>query len=178
MGHRISYNIPGHAHFLTFSCWQRRPFLADDCTCAKLAAALNHAREIEQFDIWAYVFMPEHVHMLIRPRREEYEIAKILRRMKEAFARNVLNHWREHLPARFATCADTACHPVRYRFWQPGGGFDRNLYTPTVIRRTVTYIESNPIRRGLVGGLLEWKWSSARARAELPNVPLQIDPIE
>jgi putative transposase len=174
---RASFNIPGHTHFLTFSCWERQPFLTDQHTCTEFTKALDKGRRIEQFDIGAYVLMPEHVHLLIRPRREVYAMAKILRRVKEGFSRNILRDWRKHHPERLMDCADTGCNPTRYRFWQPGGGFDQNLWSHNAIRNAVTYIEANPIRRGLVGSTLEWEWSSARSRAGQTDVPLVADPI-
>lgn len=174
---RKSFNTPGHAHFLTFSCWERKPFLADRRTCSEFSRALDKARRIEQFDIWAYVLMPEHVHLLIRPRREVYAMASILRRIKEEFSRDVLRDWRKHHPERLMECADMGCSPVRYRFWQPGGGFDWNLWNHKAIRNAVAYIEGNPVRRKLVGSTLEWEWSSARSRAGHTSVPLVVDPI-
>jgi putative transposase len=95
MSHRTSYNILGQAHFLTFSCWQRQPFLSDREACISLARTLNEARQRERFGIWAYVLMPEHVHLLIYPRSETYDMAKILRRIKEPTARQMLSAWRE-----------------------------------------------------------------------------------
>ena len=177
MSHRKSYNSPGHVHFLTFSCWQRLQFLKRRPACLEFVISLDQARDIEQFDLWAYVIMPEHVHLLIRPRHESYEIARILRRIKEGFARRMLDNWRENHPGRLEAAADTTCGPVRYRFWQPGGGFDRNLYNRDAIRHAVAYIEANPIRRGLVVDTLEWEWSSARARTGVIEVPLRIDTI-
>ena len=51
-----------------------------------------------------------------------------------------------------------------FRFWQAGGGFDRNLCNPKAIHSSVNYIEYNPVRAGLVNAPEEWQWSSARAR--------------
>jgi len=178
MSGRKSFNIPGHSHFLTFSCWERRPFLAEEDACREFVETLEAARRIEEFDLWAYVLMPEHVHLLIRPRREVYSMARILRRIKERFSRDTLRNWRTRFPDRLEECADRGCVPTRYRFWQPGGGFDRNLWNHDAIRNAVTYIEANPIRRGLVADSLAWEWSSARSRAGWPNVPLMVDPVE
>src|SRR5256885_16898359 len=66
------YNVAAHAHFLTFSCYKRQPFLSKDRSCQWLAEAIVAAREKHNFDLWGYVFMPEHAHLLLFPRREEY----------------------------------------------------------------------------------------------------------
>jgi putative transposase len=177
MSHRLSHNIPGHAHFLTFSCYQRQKFLIDDLVCSTLAVAIDTAREVENFNLWAYVFMPEHVHLLIHPRREDYMIAKILRRIKEPVSREVLTRWREFDPERMRLTQDTTHGPVMHRFWQPSGGFDRNVHQTEVISKAIDYIEWNPVRRGLVTDPIGWRWSSARARAGLAGAALGIDEV-
>ena len=66
------FDIPGHAHLLTFSCFRRMPFLSKDRTRRWFLEALGAARSALEFDLWAWVIMPEHVHLLIYPRREGY----------------------------------------------------------------------------------------------------------
>jgi len=177
MSHRKSYSIPGQVHFLTFSCFQRRPFLLEQSPCRILAQSLDEARAIEHFDIWAYVFMPEHVHLLIRPTHDVYDMAAILRRIKEPVSRRVLGLWRQSTPDRLVEAADTTAGPVSHRFWQPGGGFDRNIFDPDTIRKAIDYVEWNPVRRRLVTDPLGWEWSSARARAGGTHVPFIVDPV-
>jgi REP element-mobilizing transposase RayT len=40
-------------------------------TCQWLAEAIDEARTQHDFALWAYVFMPEHVHLIIYPRRDQ-----------------------------------------------------------------------------------------------------------
>ena len=178
MSCRKSYNTPGHAHFLTFSCWWRQPFLLDPETRLAFVQALSEARSRERFDIRAYVLMPEHVHLLIRPALESYEIARILRRIKEPVSRRVLSGWRNDHPIRLDAAADATAGPTTHRFWQPGGGFDRNLYCADRIDNAMAYVEWNPVRRGLVSHPLDWEWSSARARSGRTDVPLRVDELK
>jgi len=35
-----------------------------------------------------------------------------------------------------------------FRFWQAGGGFDRNLWNAKAIYFSINYIEGNPVRAG------------------------------
>src|SRR5580704_11953175 len=48
------FNEPGHAHALTFSCFCRRPFLSKDRSRMWLVEAIDQARQIHAFDLWAY----------------------------------------------------------------------------------------------------------------------------
>jgi putative transposase len=50
----------------------------------------------------------------------------------------------------------------RFRVWQAGGGYDRNLFSPAAIRAAIEYMHANPVRSGLCETIVDWKWSSAR----------------
>jgi len=122
--------------------------------------------------------MPEHVHLLLRPDRDEYSIVEIVRAIKGPFARRVLAFWRELDPHRLLGLHVISGKRELYRFWQAGGGFDRNLYKMEHIIKTIDYIEYNPVHRGLVSEPAEWIWSSAQARMGNSDTPLRIDAIE
>ena len=46
------YNVPGHAHYLTFSCFQRRPFLNRDRSRGWMIDAIALARDRHLLDRW------------------------------------------------------------------------------------------------------------------------------
>ena len=64
---------------------------------------------------------------------------------------------------------------TEYRFWQAGGGYDRNVVEQDTLRTMIDYIHSNPVRRGLVDRPEDWTWSSARWYAGLHPVVLEMD---
>jgi len=76
------WNITGHAHELTFSCFHGRDYLSDTRACEILQEEIEKSRSVYHFKLWAYVIMPNHVHMLILPLKKEYDIAKILSGIK------------------------------------------------------------------------------------------------
>lgn len=172
---RQTYNLPNHAHFLTFSCYRRRQLLTDDKIRSQLLQSWDSERRDGSFAIWAYVIMPEHIHLLVYPHDEKYEMAVILRRLKESFSRRIVKNWEEHAPHLLGRITVQRGARVVHRFWQEGGGYDRNLYDWNTIGRAINYIEWNPVRRGLVRDPSDWKWSSARARAGCADVPFAID---
>ncbi len=75
--HRKNINEPGHAHELTFSCYHRFPFLSRERPCEWLVNSIGQARVHLEFDVWAWVFMPDHVHLIVHPRRQKYDMATI-----------------------------------------------------------------------------------------------------
>jgi len=64
---RKRYDVPGHAHYLTFSCWRNQAFLGRDRARWWLLEAIDKARRWHPFDLWAWVIMPEHAHLMILP---------------------------------------------------------------------------------------------------------------
>jgi putative transposase len=63
-----SYNIPRHAHELTFSCFRRWPLLSRDRTRQWFVEALGQARRRLDLLLCAYVLMPEYVLVIVYPR--------------------------------------------------------------------------------------------------------------
>ena len=61
------------------------------------------------------------------------------------------------------------------RFWQPGGGNDRDIARTATLRSMIEYLHANPVRRGLVAKVENWEWSSARWYAGMRPVPIEMD---
>ena len=74
----------------------------------------------------------------------------------------------------------TVRYPSRtvFRFWQPGGGCDHNVWRERTVRDVADYIHANPVRRGLVEFPEEWTWSSAGFWAGEADVPIAMDSID
>ena len=175
-GRRKTFNTPGHAHELTFSCYQGFQLLKAERTCLWLAQAIDQARRTHDFALWAYVFMPEHAHIILFPRRPDYDAGKIAASIKLPVARRAFHFleannspWLVKLTRQRGTRAERL-------FWQSGGGYDRNITSGKPLLQMIDYVHNNPVRRGLVERALDWKWSSAAA-FEARQSPIAVDPI-
>jgi REP-associated tyrosine transposase len=87
--HCRRYNDPGHVHALTFSCVHRQPFLNKDRSRKWFIDAVERARTKHHFHVWAYVIMPEHVHLLIWPAAPDYDIGEILNSIKQSVSKRI-----------------------------------------------------------------------------------------
>ncbi len=168
------FNVPGHAHALTFSCFRNRNFLNYNRTRLYLTSALKRARGTHVLDTWAFVIMPDHVHLLIWPRNETYSISQILKSIKLPVAMRAISFLRTNHP-EILRLMETGLKVPRYRFWQDGGGFDSNITECDEMLKLVEYLHNNPVRRGLVERPDAWYWSSARAWLYGDEQPLKID---
>jgi putative transposase len=165
---------PNHIRFLTFSCYQRLPLFGNDAIKDAFVVHLDSSRARTGFRIHAWVVMPEHVHLLIWPNLPEYPVSRIAWTLKRGFARAVIARWRE-LDAPILDRLRLT--DGRFRFWQHGGGYDRNIYSDDELAEKIQYIHENPVRRGLVRCSTDWGWSSARWYAGDRVCRLGIDPI-
>ncbi len=163
-----------HARFLTFSCYKRLPLFNNDQIKNRFVDQLKSTRDLTGFRLIAWVIMPEHIHLLIWPNSPEYPVSKVTWHLKRNFAKQVITRWRQ-LDASILDKIQTP--DGKLRFWQHGGGYDRNLYTLNEINAKINYIHTNPIRRNLVNQPEEWKWSSARWYAGIKEELLRIDEL-
>jgi putative transposase len=147
---------PRQLRFLTFSCFGRLPLFSNPAIRDLFADRLLTLRERRGFDLIAWVVMPEHVHALLAP-NEGDTVRAILSTLKGPFSQRVVTRWRE-LDAPIL--AEIAGPRGRLHFWQPGGGYDRNVFTDDERHEKTSYIHRNPVTRGLVSAPAEWKWSS------------------
>ena len=143
---RKSWNNPSDSHSLTFSTFQRRKYLLDDQICGFLANRINQAARAHNFAVLAYVFMPDHVHLLIHPINEFYDMGDILKSIKQGPSRRAKNR----------KLIDT-------ELWEPGGGHDSNIVIAGYLYRqnTIDYIHDNPVRKNMVEVGSQYRWSSA-----------------
>src|SRR5690606_7054405 len=154
---------------------RRLPLFGNDRIRQWFVEALEKTRQEWPIDLWAYVIMPEHVHLLVMPLEEGLKVGRFAGVLKERVARKAIAwlevnapHWLSHL---------TVVHKneTRRRFWMPGGGYDRNIDNLRTLQLALNYIHLNPVRRGLVDRPEDWYWSSAGWYAGLTPVALEMD---
>ena len=138
-------------HFITCSCFHRRPFLSDPACRTVFLQVLEEVRQSFQFVVAAYVAMPEHFHLIVsEPERDELSI--VMQVLKQRVARRLLPGLRD------SSGVDEV------HFWQRRF-YDFNVWSAAKHGEKVHYIHLNPVWRGLVTEPEQWRWSSFRAYA-------------
>jgi len=115
----------------------RQPVLAD----MVMEAIHYNAATLGQYRLWAFVVMPNHVHLLITALAALPKITKSLKGITAKRANTLLS-----LTGRPFWQEESYDHLVRDRH-----EFDKIRF----------YIEENPVRAGLVSKAREYRWSSA-----------------
>ncbi len=66
--------------------------------------AVRRARDLHDFHLWAWVIMPEHVHLLLWPQRDPYDMSDILYSIKKPVTNAALKHVRLQRPPSRSVC--------------------------------------------------------------------------
>jgi putative transposase len=155
-------------HFLTFSCYRRRPLFRNEAHCDLFLKILDRVRRRYRFVVLGYVVMPEHVHLLVsEPQRETLSIAiqalklGVVRSMQCSSGSVVAKAPRSRkIGETWGTpVSGIPLHPDR--FWQ-ARFYDFNVWTERKRIEKLRYIHRNPVERGLVSSPEQWRWSSFR----------------
>lgn len=135
----------GFPYHVTHRGNRRAEIFASDADRGRYLALLKAYAERFALDIWAYCLMPNHVHLVVMPRRAD-AMALAIGNAHRAFSRlvNEGNGWTGHLWANrfYSTLLD-----------------DQHLW------EAVRYVELNPVRADLALLATDYPWSSARTHA-------------
>jgi putative transposase len=99
------------------------------------------ARELERYELHAYVVMANHVHLLVTPR-------------------TVATRWLGPLKGFTAHEANRILGRQGQPFWQDES-YDHLVRSTAEFERIRRYIESNPVKAGIVLTAEQFRWSSA-----------------
>jgi putative transposase len=126
------YYGTGGMHFITWSCYRRRPLLGTAARRDLLLTVLERMRERYCFAVIGYVVMPEHVHLLISEPLIG-DPSKAIQAVKLGVSRRLA------IEGEFSV-----------QFWQRRFyGF--NLWSQQKEIEKLRYMHRNPVARGMVG---------------------------
>src|SRR6266852_9889814 len=147
----------GDLHFLTFSCFQRRPLLGTAGARNLFVKILGEVRVRHKFLLVGYVVMPEHVHLLISEPKQVTP-SKVLQILKQRVSRALRGKRRRGSKAQLRLSFPGA-EPGLRRFWQRRF-YDFNVWSTQKKKEKLEYRHANPVQRKLVKHPRDWPWSS------------------
>jgi REP element-mobilizing transposase RayT len=106
-----------------------------------VVGSIRKGVELGHYELGAYVVMANHVHLLIRPKTAP---DRLLKSLKGATAR----------------CANRLLERTGEPFWQKES-YDHWVRNPSEFGKIRAYIETNPVKAGLVRNPEDFPWSSA-----------------
>jgi putative transposase len=158
------FDNEGTARFVTFCCYRNLPFLQDDRAKRILIEEIEQARVKHGFRLFAYVIMPEHVHMVIHP-PEGMRLGLVIGEIKSRSARRLL-------------AQDRLLASEKTRVFWMRRCYDHNCRTLETTLEKIRYCHNNPVNRGLVTDPAVWIWSSFGCYHGATDVLLAVDLVE
>ena len=144
MSKLLRYYAPGQIVFITSVTAKRGRILVKHADL--LTRAFHNSQRKSQFELVAWVILPDHFHCLIG--NPKADMPAIMQRIKLSFSKQV----------RFST---EWSGPVwQHRYW------DHIIRCEEYLRRHIDYIHYNPVRHGLVNSPRLWPHSSFSAFLE------------
>ena len=135
------FNLAGVPQHIVQRGHNRQPTFIDDADYRRYLVTLGSAARAHACDVHAYVLMPNHVHLLVTPRRSA--------------GVSGLMQW---LSGRYAQYVNIA-HGRSGSLWE--GRYRASLVdSEHYLLACYRYIELNPVRAGLVGDPGAYPWSS------------------
>jgi putative transposase len=128
-----------------------------------LAESIDRAMKGHRYRLVAFVFMPEHVHLMVFPLPDADTIDALLRAIKRPFSyriKQLLIELRSRLLQRLTIRQRPGV--ATFRYWQEGPGYDRNFTEPSTVLAGIDYVHHNPVHRGVIKKAVDWQCSSAR----------------
>jgi len=132
------YQNEGDDHFITFSCYNREPYLNTPIARDIFLDSLELTRRRYRFEVRGYVVMPEHIHLLVSE-PPGTPLSKALQSLKLSVSKRL----------------------TQRPFWYTRY-YDLNVFTYNKRVEKLKYMHRNPVTRGLVENPEDWHWSTYR----------------
>lgn len=142
------YEDPSHVRELTFSCYKRMPLLVRDDWRCSLSKAITAATRRHPWKLAAFVYMPEHVHLLVFPVTRAPSIDELLKAIKRPYSyriKKILEAERSGLMPKLVVQQRPGIQTFRY--WQEGPRYDLDLEIKDSVVASINYIHNNTVQR-------------------------------
>ena len=171
--HIISRDAP--CYYLTSVTKDRLPVFKTDEIKIITCKALDEARRSGNFAIYAYVIMPDHLHIITD---SALSARKTLQFINGITGHRIISYLKEHNHASSLKKLEHEKGPREYKYslWSHHPDA-RLLLTESMLMERVNYTHQNPVRAGLVQHAEDYLWSSVRCWSGkmLENEPLLMD---
>lgn len=144
-----------------------------------LEEAVSYCRVEKGMEVFAYCFMPSHIHLMFRSGKEDP--SNLIRDFKGFTARKLIKAIEENpqesrkewLLWMMERAGKQKSNVKQRQFWQQHNQ-PIELWSENVIQQKIDYIHNNPVESGFVTNPIDWKYSSARNYQEDQTI-LKID---
>ncbi|MEE9363067.1 MAG: transposase [Cellulophaga sp.] len=181
MSRKYKFHNKGGLYFVSFATVYWLDVFTRQLYFDVLAESVNYCRAEKGMELYAYCFMPSHVHLIFRSSKDEPR--ELLQSFKkhtskkviEAIENNPQESRKEWLLWMLERAGKKRGNVTKYQFWQHHNK-PIELWSEKVIKQKIDYIHNNPVEVGFVTSSIDWKYSSARNYQD-DNTVLEIESV-
>ena len=130
-----------YRYFITIRSHNFKRHFVQDETIAKLMQILRNAADHESFSVWAYCFMPDHLHLLVEGKHSNADMKHFVALFKQKSG-----YW-------FKSTYGA-------KLWAPNY-YEHVLRNDEATTAVVQYIILNPVRKGIVDDCSNYPYSGS-----------------
>jgi len=160
---RSRYKIyePTHPHFVTCTILNWIPIFTRKETTQIIFDSLNHLKEVDNLNLYAYAILENHLHMIV----SSDDLSATMRKFKRHTSKKILTLLQEQnlitILEQLKFYKKAHKSNSEYQLWQEG--FQPKLIqSEAMFMDRIYYIHHNPVKRGYVDEAKHWRYSSAR----------------
>lgn len=171
MSRKYKFHNPTGVYFVSFATVYWIDIFTRQIYFDILEQSIQYCRKEKGMELYAYCFMPSHIHFIFRDANEnptallrdfkKHTSKKLLKAIEE----NPQESRREWLLWMFERAGKKKSNVSERQFWQHHNK-PIELWSIAVIKQKLDYIHNNPVESGFVTESTQWKYSSARNIAE------------
>ncbi len=155
---RINQNCPNNFYFLTPTIHNWYYIFDRHNRFQILADSLKFCQQTKGLKIYAYVFMLNHLHLII----QSPDAIGFIRDFKKFTSKKLLENIKNFEPRTLDLFKDEN----GYKFWKDDNQ-PRIIENEKFALQKINYIHNNPVVKGYVTRPQYWKWSSANVESEI-----------
>lgn len=167
MSTKYKASNPDGAYFITITTVEWVDLFTRSNHKDLIIESLKHCQKEKGLEIYAYVLMPSHLHMLCRA-VEGFKLSDIMRDFKKYTANMLIRQIkgepesrREWLIEVFSKACDHLKRGQEYKVWQDGY-HAKEAFSNSFVFQKLNYIHQNPVEDGIVARAEDYLYSSAR----------------
>jgi len=155
---------PDHLYFVTTKAVDYIHLFRRDVVKRLLVDALDCLRLRKQFSLFAFVIMPNHIHLIVQCPAEK-PIKDLVRDYKKHVADRLIRQYQvedNQKVLNFLHSKVNRPDKQKYKVWEEGYNA-KNIFSPEFLLQKMNYLHRNPcqLHWGLVKTPAEYTWSSA-----------------
>ncbi len=166
----------GHdAYFVTFTIVKWIKVLDDDNYKRIVLDAIRYYQKYKNLIVYGYCIMPNHVHMIIQA-GGKFTVSEIMRDIKKFTSRTIVSKLEQEKPDGYLDMLkqfrETGWGLKRIKtnkVWQDGNRA-KLLYSNKFLTEKLSYIHSNPVKKGMCSDPWDYTFSSATNYAEMESL--------